>query len=207
MSSGRSLVTSWNSTKRVLSAARSTATGIASIEPPAALGGGANSVGRTATTFTGVVSSTSAITFPAHMGRRRSTLDPSPANASTSVAAAAPSFAATRGMRSFPKAVAAPTIQVALARRAASATKAGVALGQVVLERRRIGQLHRDAVAGELRGRRAQRMAHERGLQPTTGAPGELLAGGQRRQARVPELPVRLLRDDEDVRHVRFRRS
>ena len=66
-----------------------------------------NSVGRTVNTFTAEAISTSARTFPAHIGRRKVTCAPSPPKARTSVAMPAPRSAAARGRRSFPYAVAA----------------------------------------------------------------------------------------------------
>ena len=54
---------------------------------------------RTVTTFMGVVTSTVAMAFPAHMARLNWL---APAMASTSEASPAPSFAAMRGAMSLP---------------------------------------------------------------------------------------------------------
>ncbi len=62
---------------------------------------------RTVNAFTGVLSFTSAMTLPAHIGRVKVMSAPEPAKAVTSDAMAALSFAATRGTRSRPCAVAA----------------------------------------------------------------------------------------------------
>ncbi len=107
VSSGRALFTSLNPAYRVLREAGSTFTSAGRTSPLPSFAAGANSVERTVNTFTGVVISTSARTFPAHIGRRNVTLAPSPPKPSTSVAIPAPSRAATRGSRSLPKAVAA----------------------------------------------------------------------------------------------------
>ena len=65
-------------------------------------------MGRTLKTLMGVFSFTSAITLPAHMGRTKVTSAPLPPKRITSVAMAAFKRAATRGNKSFPKAVDAP---------------------------------------------------------------------------------------------------
>ena len=72
--------------------------------------GAANSVARTVTTLTLVVTSTVAMAFPAHIARLNWL---GPAIASTSEARPAPSFAATRGATSLPYAVAAITTSLA----------------------------------------------------------------------------------------------
>ena len=90
-----------------MSAAASTDTGTCLISPWPSFPAAANSVVRTVKTFTGVAISTSASTFPAHIGRMKVTWAASPPNPSTSVAMPAPSRAATRGRRSLPSAVAA----------------------------------------------------------------------------------------------------
>jgi hypothetical protein len=64
-------------------------------------------------TFTGVAISTSARTFPAHIGRRKVTAAPSPPKPSTSVAMPASRSAAARGRTSLPYAVAAAPTKVA----------------------------------------------------------------------------------------------
>src|SRR5574342_298867 len=104
VSSGRALFTSLNSTKRVRSDPRSTFTVAAAVLPAPCFCATGNSVARTVKHFTGVASSTSASTLPAHMGRWKVTCAPEPPKPSTSVAQAAPRRAATRGTRSLPKA-------------------------------------------------------------------------------------------------------
>ena len=79
-------------------------------------------MGRTVKAFTGVAISTSARTFPAHIGRRKVTAAPSPPKARTSVAIPASRRAATRGRRSLPYAVAAAPTKPAPCVRASAAT-------------------------------------------------------------------------------------
>src|SRR5512138_1985088 len=122
VSSGRSLFTSLKPAKRVLRAPASTETGAAETVPFPSFAAAGNSVGRIVNTFTGVAISTSARTLPAHIGRRKVTAAPSPPKPSTSVAIPAPSFAAARGRRSLPNAVAAAPTKVAWTAFASSAT-------------------------------------------------------------------------------------
>src|SRR5512143_759583 len=113
VSSGRSLFTSLKPAWRVLRAPASTDTAAGCTAPFPSFAAAANSVGRIVNTFTGVVISTSASTFPAHIGRRKVTAAPSPPNPSTPVAIPASSFAAPRGKTSLPNAVAAAPTWVA----------------------------------------------------------------------------------------------
>src|SRR6266851_4596265 len=105
VSSGRALFTSLNSTNFVFGCGAATCAGVT--DPlPCAFCGAANSVARTVTTFTGVVTSTVAMALPAHMARLNWL---APTMARTSEASPAPSFAAMRGAMSLPYAVAAMT--------------------------------------------------------------------------------------------------
>jgi hypothetical protein len=72
--------------------------------------------------FTGVLSFTSAMTLPAHIGRRQIKSLPEPEKASTSEAIAAFRRAATRGTRSRPCAVAAAPTKSAPMELASAAT-------------------------------------------------------------------------------------
>jgi hypothetical protein len=113
VSSGRALSTSSNAVRRVPSAAASRATGTSCAAPAPSATEAGNSVARTVNAFTGVAISTSARTFPAHIGRTNVTAAPSPPKRSTSVAMPASRSAAARGRTSLPKALAAAPTYVA----------------------------------------------------------------------------------------------
>ena len=101
VSSGRALFTSLNSRNFVFACGAWTSSFW--ISPALApFCAAANSVARTVTTRTCVVTSTVEMALPAHIARLKRTFPPSPAMARTSEATPAWSFTATRGATSLP---------------------------------------------------------------------------------------------------------